>query len=64
VGRKGRFSGITNVHGDGTITIPKQVRSRLGLKPFDHLLFQLKGGQIIASKVEDDNRNYYVSAGE
>ena len=64
MGRKGRFSGITNVHGDGAIIIPEQVRSWLGLKPYDLLLFQLKGGQIIASKVENDNRNYYVNIGE
>ncbi len=60
MGRKGRFSGLASVHGDGAIIIPEQVRSRLGLKPHDHLLFQLKGEHIVASKVRDGSKEYYA----
>lgn len=60
MGRKGGFSGLTSVHGDGAIVIPEQVRSRLGLKPHDHLLFQLRGEHIVASKVKDESREYYA----
>jgi bifunctional DNA-binding transcriptional regulator/antitoxin component of YhaV-PrlF toxin-antitoxin module len=63
VARTGRFSGVTNVHGDGVITIPEQVRSRLGLKPHDHLLFQLKGEHIVASKVKDGSKKCYGGVG-
>jgi len=64
VERKGGFSGLTSVHCDGAIVIPDEVRSQLGLKPHDHLLFQLKGEHIIASKVNDESKEYYVRAGE
>jgi hypothetical protein len=64
VRRTGRFSGLTNVHGDGAIIIPEQVRTRLGLEPHDHLLFQLKGKHIVASKVKDESKRYYGRVGE
>lgn len=64
MGRRGGFSGLTNVHDDGAIVIPEEVRNRLGLEPHDHLLFQLKGEHIIASKVKDESKGYYVRAGE
>ncbi|NLJ59770.1 MAG: AbrB/MazE/SpoVT family DNA-binding domain-containing protein [Firmicutes bacterium] len=64
MGPKGGFSGLTNVHDDGAIIIPAQVRSRLGLKPHDHLLFQLKGEHIIAYKVRDEVKGYYVGVRE
>ncbi|NLB73781.1 MAG: AbrB/MazE/SpoVT family DNA-binding domain-containing protein [Firmicutes bacterium] len=58
--REGGFFGLTSVHGDGTITIPEHVRNRLGLKPHDHLLFQLIDEHIVASKVKDGSREYYA----
>ena len=64
VGRKSGFSAITNVHGDGAIIIPEKVRSRLGLKPHDHLLFQLRGEQIVASKVKDESGGYSAGIGD
>ena len=63
VWREGGFFGLTSVHGDGAIIIPEQVRSRLGLKPHDHLLFQLKGEHIIASKVKDGSKKCYGGVG-
>ncbi|NLS45611.1 MAG: AbrB/MazE/SpoVT family DNA-binding domain-containing protein [Firmicutes bacterium] len=62
--RKGGFSGLINICEDGTITLPKHLRSRLGLEPHDHLFFQLKDGHIVASKVKDKNREYYVNTKE
>jgi bifunctional DNA-binding transcriptional regulator/antitoxin component of YhaV-PrlF toxin-antitoxin module len=60
VWKRGGFSGLTSVRGDGAIIIPEQVRSRLGLKPHDYLRFQLNGEYIVASKVKDGSKKHYA----
>ncbi|HAV21442.1 MAG TPA: hypothetical protein DCX02_06215 [Firmicutes bacterium] len=56
VNQPGRFSGLTDVRGDGAITIPESVLNQLGLEPDDRLLFQLKGEHIVASKVKEGDK--------
>ncbi|MDI7247060.1 MAG: AbrB/MazE/SpoVT family DNA-binding domain-containing protein [Bacillota bacterium] len=49
---------VTSVSPDGTITLPEEVRRRLGLQPFDDLAFSLENGMIVAAKVKETCAQY------
>lgn len=55
---RGGLRVVTSVSPDGTITLPEEVRRRLGLQPFDDLAFSLENGMIVAAKVKETCAQY------
>ncbi len=49
---------MTNVLSDGSITLPQEVRARLGLQPHDDLAFTVENGVLVASKVSERDERY------
>jgi len=46
-----RGSGVSTVSSKGQVTIPKDVRDALGLKPMDRVTFEAQDGQAVVRRV-------------
>lgn len=54
----GGFRMVTCISSGGTVTLPEQIRSHLGLEPFDDLVFSVENGVIVAAKVKEARKRY------